>query len=185
MRLSQRILEQFQAARRLRDMFFAKGSQTPALAFFGDAREPRRLRQPVRPPDRRSKHAKRRPVPRNYGTSSGLARVGAAVATFEERFLDPPTLSFAGPWAWFRMIDATVQTRRIRSSARCFAIGERVSSGSSHRRAVERRSTIRSRRRTGDSSAADPRSESDADADDADYAGTSGDATDASMIPWK
>jgi type VI secretion system protein ImpL len=34
---------------------------------------------------------------------------GAAVATFEERYLDPPTLTFAGPWAWFRMIDATVQ----------------------------------------------------------------------------
>jgi type VI protein secretion system component VasK len=35
---------------------------------------------------------------------------GAAVATFEERYLDPPTQSFSSPWAWFRMIDATVQT---------------------------------------------------------------------------
>ena len=33
---------------------------------------------------------------------------GQAIASFEARFYDPPT-PYGGPWAWFRMIDATAE----------------------------------------------------------------------------
>ena len=38
-----------------------------------------------------------------WPSSSGA---GSAVASFDARYFDPPK-GFTGPWAWFRMIDAT------------------------------------------------------------------------------
>jgi type VI secretion system protein ImpL len=108
-RLSQRILDQFQAARRLRDMFFEKGSQTPALNFFLtlsnlDAAAKRFVLQI----DGQNSEATPGPPKRWQLKWPGQAS-GSAIATFEEKFLDPPTLSYSGSWAWFRMIDETVQ----------------------------------------------------------------------------
>ncbi len=101
-----RLLEQFQAAQRIRDMFFAAGSKTTDLRFsvmitdldsvatrfvleldgqiFDDKHQP-----PVKKPARWP------------GSTNG--RVAAA---FESRFYDPPK-TYGGPWAWFRMIDTT------------------------------------------------------------------------------
>jgi type VI secretion system protein ImpL len=108
-RLSQSVLDQFQAARRLRDMFFTKGSQTPALAFsvtLGNL-DPTAKRFVLRIDGQISE------------ATPGAAKLfqlkwpgpisGEAVATFEERYLDPPTVTHSGPWAWFRLIDDTVQ----------------------------------------------------------------------------
>jgi type VI secretion system protein ImpL len=107
--LSQSVLNQFQAARRVRDMFFDKGSQMPALAFsvtLGnlDASAKRFILQI----DGQNTEATPGP-PKLWQVKWPGPVSGAAVATFEERYLDPPTHSFSGPWAWFKMIDQTVQ----------------------------------------------------------------------------
>jgi type VI secretion system protein ImpL len=101
--LSQSILNQFQQARRIRDMFFTPGSKTPDVRFFvtfsgldssatrailqvdGQALDDKRMKQPAQWPG---------PVP------------GHAAASFESRYYDP-TSTFGGPWALFRLIDAT------------------------------------------------------------------------------
>ena len=101
--LSQRLLEQFQQARRIRDMFFTPGSKVPDVKFFvtfsdldsaaqravlqidGQTLDDKRMKQPVTWP----------------GSVQGHAAI-----TFESRYFDP-TGVFGGPWAWFRMIDAT------------------------------------------------------------------------------
>ena len=98
---SQRLLEQFQAAQRIRNMFFAQGSKTPAVKFFvtfsdldstasravltidGQNMDDKHLKQEVTWPG---------PNP------------GSASSAFEARYFDPPK-PFGGPWAWFRMVD--------------------------------------------------------------------------------
>ena len=98
---SRHLLGQFQAARRVRDMFFSPGSKTPEVKFFvtfsdldsdaqrfvlqidGQNLDDQHLKQPVSWPG---------PVP------------GHAARTFESRYFDP-TKTYGGPWAWFRMID--------------------------------------------------------------------------------
>jgi len=100
---SRQLLGQFQAARRVRDMFFTPGSKTPEVRFFvtfsdldsnaerfvlqidGQNLDDKHLKQPVSWPG---------PVP------------GHATSTFESRYFDP-TKPYGGPWAWFRMIDDT------------------------------------------------------------------------------
>jgi len=100
---SRHLLGQFQAARRIRDMFFSPGSKTPEVKFFvtfsdldsdaqrfvlqidGQNLDDQHLKQPVSWPG---------PVP------------GHATRTFESRYFDP-TKPYGGPWAWFRMIDDT------------------------------------------------------------------------------
>ena len=90
-------------------MFFAKGSQMPALTFSVtlanlDASAKRFVLQI----DGQNTELTPGP-PKLWQVKWPGQSPGAAVATFEERYLDPPSLSFSGPWAWFRMIDATVQ----------------------------------------------------------------------------
>jgi type VI secretion system protein ImpL len=100
---SRQLLDQFQEARRIRDMFFSFGSKTPEVKFFvtfsdldsdaqrfvlqidGQNLDDQHLKQPVSWPG---------PVP------------GHAARTFESRYYDP-TKPYGGPWAWFRMIDDT------------------------------------------------------------------------------
>ena len=136
-KVSQGVLNQFQAARRLRDMFFVKGSQMPALAFsvtLGnlDASAKRFILQV----DGQNTEVTQGP-PKLWQLKWPGPVSGAAVATFEERFIDPPTLNFSGPWAWFRMVDAAIQPspdpRRV-----VLRVRGQLSSGSNHRRAVDR-----------------------------------------------
>jgi type VI secretion system protein ImpL len=100
---SRHLLGQFQAARRIRDMFFAPGSKTPEVKFFvtfsdldsnaqrfvlqidGQNLDDKHLKQAVAWPG---------PVP------------GHAASSFESRYYDP-TKTYGGPWAWFKMIDDT------------------------------------------------------------------------------
>ena len=119
--LSQAILDQFQAARRLRDTFFAKGSQMPALTFSVtlsdlDASAKRFILQV----DGQNTDLTPGP-PKLWPVKWPGQGPGSAVATFEERYLDPPTLSFSGPWAWLRMIDATVESHHPIRGAWCCA----------------------------------------------------------------
>jgi type VI secretion system protein ImpL len=101
--LPQKILDQFQQARRIRDMFFTPGSKEPDVKFFvtfsnldgaatrailqidGQTLDDKRMRQPAEWPG---------PVP------------GQAAVTFESRYYDP-TVAFGGPWGLFRLIEAT------------------------------------------------------------------------------
>ena len=102
-RPSRRLLDQFQEARRVRDMFFAPGSKTPEVKFFvtfsdldsdaqravlqidGQDLDDKHLKQPVSWPGQVSGHA---------------------ASWFESRYFDPPK-TYGGPWAWFRLIDDT------------------------------------------------------------------------------
>ena len=99
--LSHRLLEQFQLARRIRDMFFPSGAKMPDVRFFvtlrnldsnatravltidGQHLDDKRMKQPVQWP----------------GPAPGHAQIA-----FESRFFDPPK-TYGGSWAWFRMID--------------------------------------------------------------------------------
>jgi type VI secretion system protein ImpL len=98
-----RLLEQFHAARRVRDMFFEPGSKTAAVNFFvsfsgldsgaqrfvlqidGQILDNKHARWPVKWPG---------PAP------------GNATTAFEARYYDPPR-HYGGPWAWLRMVDQT------------------------------------------------------------------------------
>jgi len=102
--LSSQVLAQFQAARRIRDMFFSAGSKTPEVGFFVTFSDlDRRATRFVLQIDGRNlddQHLKQLvswpgPVP------------GHAGSTFEEDRVFNPTTTYGGPWAWFRMIDAT------------------------------------------------------------------------------
>jgi type VI secretion system protein ImpL len=100
---SQRLLEQFQAARRLRDMFFPAGSKAPSVKFyvtFSDLdSSASRAVLTIDGQNTDDKHAKQEvmwPGP----------NPGSASSAFEARYFDPPK-RYGGPWAWFRMIDAT------------------------------------------------------------------------------
>jgi type VI secretion system protein ImpL len=101
--LSQKILNQFQQARRIRDMFFPPGSKEPDVKFFvtfsgldssatrailqidGQTLDDKRMKQPAEWPG---------PVQ------------GHATVTFEGRYYDQPQ-GFGGAWGLFRLIDAT------------------------------------------------------------------------------
>jgi len=95
------LLDQFQEARRIRDMFFPPGAKMPDVRFFvtfgnldaaaqravlqidGQTLDDKHMKQPVTWPG---------PTP------------GHAMVTFESRYFDP-TKAYGGPWAWFKMID--------------------------------------------------------------------------------
>ena len=95
------LLDQFQEARRIRDMFFPPGAKMPDVRFFvtfanldaaaqravlqidGQTLDDKHMKQPATWPG---------PTP------------GHATVTFESRYFDPTT-AYGGPWAWFRMID--------------------------------------------------------------------------------
>jgi type VI secretion system protein ImpL len=100
---SRHLLQQFQVAQRIRDMFFSPGAKAPEVKFFvtfsdldssaerfvlqvdGQNMDDKHLKQPVTWPG---------PTP------------GHAASTFESRYYDP-TKTYGGPWAWLRMIDDT------------------------------------------------------------------------------
>ena len=102
------ILEQVQSALRIRDMFFNPGSKSPEVQYAVtisdlDAATSRFVLQvdglifdgkPQSPVKRQGKWPG--PMP------------GQAQASFEGRYYSPPT-TYGGAWAWFRMVDATVE----------------------------------------------------------------------------
>jgi type VI secretion system protein ImpL len=99
------MLRHFEAAQRIRDMFFRPGSQDPELRFTAtpEALDAGSLRFTLeidgQPADYR--HGAPRPTPMTWpGPKPGLV-----VAAFEERGGGRPNLVFQGPWAWFRFID--------------------------------------------------------------------------------
>ena len=95
------LLQQFQAARQIRDMFFQPGAKTPAVKFFLtfsdlDNTSTRFVLQ-IDGQLYDDKHLKQ-------SAAWPAAAAGSAATSFEGRYYDP-TRSYSGPWAWFRMVD--------------------------------------------------------------------------------
>jgi type VI secretion system protein ImpL len=104
------ILTQFQAAGRIRDLFFTPGGQAPVVRFTLtpsdlDA-DVDRLRLDIDGQSLEYHHGPPRPVSMNWPGGP----VGQVVASFEMHNGTHPQLTFQGPWALFRLLDqSTVQ----------------------------------------------------------------------------
>jgi type VI secretion system protein ImpL len=100
---SHELLEQMQLARRIRDMFFNPGSKFPELKFyvtFSDL-DPNAQRFVLTVDGANVDTRGQRQEMKWPGD-----RQGHTYATFESRYYDPPA-PYGGPWALFRMVDAT------------------------------------------------------------------------------
>jgi type VI secretion system protein ImpL len=97
------LLEQMQQARRIRDMFFNPGSKSLELKFFVTFTDldPNAQRF-VLTVDGQNVDTKGQKQELKWPGD----RQGHTYTTFESRYYDPPT-PYGGPWALFRMIDAT------------------------------------------------------------------------------
>ena len=101
---SGQMLETFEQAQLVREMFFTKGSATPALTFSLtltnlDPTANRFILQI----DGQYRELRRGPPTRTNVDWPG--KVGEAVASFETRYLPERVENFGGPWALFRLID--------------------------------------------------------------------------------
>jgi type VI secretion system protein ImpL len=105
------MLRQFEAARRVREMFFRPGSQTPELHFtlMPAGLDPAATRFVLEIDGQAIDY--RPGVERAWAATWPGPGTGAAVATFEDNSGGRPREAFAGPWAWFRLLDA-VQVHR-------------------------------------------------------------------------
>ena len=100
--LSNRLLDQMQQARQIRDMFFNPGSKVPEVKFFVTFSElDANAQRAVLQIDGQTVDDKRGRQPVTWPGANG-----SALAAFEARYYDTPR-GFNGPWAWFKMIDAT------------------------------------------------------------------------------
>jgi type VI secretion system protein ImpL len=98
------MLTRFEAAQRIRDVFFASG-QEPQLRFTLTPVDldagAQRFTLEVDGQTLEYRHAAPRPVPMQWpGPKPNLV-----VATFEERTGARPNVVFEGPWAWLRFLD--------------------------------------------------------------------------------
>jgi type VI secretion system protein ImpL len=105
------MLRRFEAARRLRDMFFQPGSQMPELRFTItpielDAAATRVLLE-VDGQNIEYRHGPERSWPVTW---PGSDRNQSAL-TFDDRAGSHPVVVFDGAWAWFRVIDAAQMQR--------------------------------------------------------------------------
>jgi type VI secretion system protein ImpL len=100
---SRHLLEQFQAARGIRDMFFAPGAKTPQVQFFVtfsdlDANAARSVLT-LDGQNMDDKHLKQ-------SVSWPGPQPGRATTSFEGQYFDPAKV-YGGPWDWFRLVDDT------------------------------------------------------------------------------
>ena len=107
LRPSSGMLETFEAASAVREMFFAKSSQAPALTFWVTV---------TNLDTSASRFILQIDGQNTDGTHKSASKVrvvwpgpvsGQAVATFESRFVPDQAARFGGSWAWFRLVDAT------------------------------------------------------------------------------
>jgi len=106
------MLQQFQQAQRIRDVYFKSGSQVPEARFnltpdtldVGTTRFALEIDgQPLE-----YRHGPQQSKALVWPGGSG---VGATSVSFEERSGSGPNLHRQGPWAWFRALDAAQVTR--------------------------------------------------------------------------
>ncbi|MGO9992891.1 MAG: type VI secretion system membrane subunit TssM [Steroidobacteraceae bacterium] len=106
------LLGQFQAAERIRQVFFKPGGQTPEVRFnvSPDDLDPDvdRFRLQIDGQPFEYQHG----PPRAVSMTWPGGPIGGAAATFEFRDGNHPQLAFQGPWALFRLLDhATMQAQ--------------------------------------------------------------------------
>jgi type VI secretion system protein ImpL len=104
---SEVMLRQFRVAERIRETFFRSGSQTPELAFTVTPYElDAAATRFVLELDGQSFEYRHGPERASRASWPG-PNPGGAAATFETRSGGrPPNLTFDGPWAWFKLVDA-------------------------------------------------------------------------------
>jgi type VI secretion system protein ImpL len=101
------MLRQFEAAQRIRDMFFRPGGQLPEIRFnvlpsFLDASATRFVLEL----DGQNFEYRHGPE-RNWTATWPGPAPGVAAISFEDRAGGRANLPFEGPWAWFRLLDAS------------------------------------------------------------------------------
>jgi type VI secretion system protein ImpL len=98
--------DHFRQAQVIREMFFAKGSQTPALDFVVTLRnlDPAASRVLLEI-DGQKRELKRGSPPMRSEVKWPGGGSGQALATFESDFVPQTSQLFSGSWAWFKMID--------------------------------------------------------------------------------
>jgi type VI secretion system protein ImpL len=98
-------LAKFEAAKRIREMFFRPGSQEPELRFTVTptslTASTQRFLLEIDGQSFEDRHAAPRTLPATWPGP----KPGAAAAWFEERSGGRPNSSAQGPWAWFRLIE--------------------------------------------------------------------------------
>jgi type VI secretion system protein ImpL len=105
-----KLLAQFEAAQRLREMFFPAGTNAPKVEFALTMTEldPGATRFILQIDGQNLDVRRQQGATRSAVVWPG-SPPGNVTATFEgQRYYDPPK-SYAGAWAWFRMIDETAQ----------------------------------------------------------------------------
>jgi type VI secretion system protein ImpL len=103
-----RMLEQFQAARRIRDMFFPAGAKTPEVRMGVTITDldPTATRFVMELEGQLLDEAHQAPAARPAVWPGPVP--GQVALSFEGRFFDPKK-TYGGPWALFRMIEATAE----------------------------------------------------------------------------
>ena len=98
-------LSKFEAAKRIREMFFRSGSQEPQLRFTVTPTNltaaTQRFLLEIDGQAYEDRHAAARTLPATWPGP----KPGGAAAWFEERSGARPNSSAQGPWAWFRLMD--------------------------------------------------------------------------------
>ena len=139
------MLQHFQAAERIRQLFFRQGSQDPQLQFT------------LTPTDLDAAVLRftldvdgqalvyRHDAPRAVAATWPGPKPNLAVATFEERSGGRPNLVFEGPWAWLRMVGAA---RLDRESEVRYAMTYRCGwpRGAAHARSAQPAQSLRGAR---------------------------------------
>jgi type VI secretion system protein ImpL len=104
-------LEKFEAAERIRQMFFRAGSSKVEVHFtvtpFSLDADPGKFLLEIDGQAIPYQHGPERPFPVVW---PGSGKPGLATATFEHAGGQPNT-AFDGPWAWFRLIDSGQMVR--------------------------------------------------------------------------
>jgi type VI secretion system protein ImpL len=106
---SNQMLQTFETAQLVREMFFTKGSPMPAVSFSVtlmnlDPTVTRFILQV----DGQYREARQGQAVKTNVEWPGKS--GEAVATFESRFIPEQAANFSGPWAWFKLVDRTART---------------------------------------------------------------------------
>jgi type VI secretion system protein ImpL len=106
---STQMLQTFETAQLVREMFFTKGSQMPSVSFTVtlmnlDPTVSRFILQL----DGQYREARQGPAVKTNVEWPG--KTSEAVATFESKFIPERAEIFSGPWAWFKLIDKTGRT---------------------------------------------------------------------------
>src|SRR4029078_5416500 len=100
--LSNRLLDQMQQARQIRDMFFNPGSKVPEVKFFVSFSElDANAQRAVLQIDRQTVDDKRGRQPVTWPGANG-----SALAAFEARYYDTPR-GLKGPWARVKRLQPT------------------------------------------------------------------------------